>query len=364
MRQTKYSIWIIAVLIGSALTGAVRAEGAKGGMDTFGPYQVVPNWLKPVRAGYRERGCSVFVDSPNRIFFLSDLEYRIPRSAVDPRLVGMNPPPPAPPPEHVPRLMILDANGNVIDEWKQWEHLLNMPHEVEISPYDPERSVWVVDRDNSQVFKFSNDGKKLLMTLGEKGVIASDATHFGRPANISFAPDGSFYVADGYANTRIIKFDKNGKRLLTWGTEGPGPGQFKVQVHDVAIDQQGRVYVADRGNQRIEIFDSNGKYLDEWDNIYYPTSIYITKDGYVWVLSGQGDRLLKYDMSGHLLTYWGTHGTTGDYFDDPHAISLDAAGNLYVANYSTQDIGVLKLVPEPNAERSRLVSPGFNRFLP
>jgi len=259
--------------------------------------------------------------------------------------------------------MILDANGNVIEEWKQWEHLFKMPHEVQISPYDPDRSVWVVDRDNSQIFKFSNDGKKLLLTLGEKGVMQEDDTHFGRPANISFAPDGSFYVADGYANTRIIKFDKNGKRLLTWGTKGPGHGQFQVQVHDVAVDREGRVYVADRGNKRIQIFDPNGKYLDEWDDIYYPSYIYITKDDYVWVLSGQADRLLKYDMKGQLVTYWGTHGTTGNYFDDPHALSLDADGNLYVANYTTLDLGLLKLVPKANADRSRLVTPGLNRSL-
>ena len=109
-----------------------------------------------------------------------------------------------------------------------------------------------------------------------------------------------------------------------------------MQVHDVAVDRQGRVYVADRGNTRTQIFDSNGKYLDEWDDICHPSYIYVTKDGYVWVLSEQADRMLKYDKKGHLLT----HGTTGNYFDDPHALSLDSDGNLYVANYTTQNLGL------------------------
>src|SRR5262249_12417488 len=158
----------------------------------------------------------------------------------------------------------------------------------------------------------------------------------------------------------------NGKRLFTFGTEGSGPGQLRVQVHDVAIDQQGKVYVADRGNRRIDIFDANGKFLEAWPNIYYPSCIYITKDGYVWVLSGQGDRLLKYNKQGHLLTYWGQAGPEDGQLSDPHGMSVPSDGDLYVAKYSdygTQTIGVVKFVPKRNADKSRLVGAGFNRTL-
>jgi DNA-binding beta-propeller fold protein YncE len=364
----KHPRWILAAVFASGISATIAAvQLQKGGTDQYGPYTPVRQWFKPVRQGYFERGASVFAESPDRIIVTSDFEAPMPlygdasESPTTPR---------ASPSRDHHYVMILDGNGNVVDEWKQWDYLFNCPHEVQISPYDPDRSVWIADRDNSQVFKFSHDGKKLLMTLGEKGVVANDDTHFGHPADVSFAPDGSFYVADGYINTRVIKFDKNGKRLLTWGSEGSGPGQFRVQVHDVAVDEQGRVYVADRGNNRIQVFDANGKYLDEWDNVFNPNYIYITKDHYVWVLSGQEGRLVKYDMNGHLITYWGTpaqqayFGPAEGQFDDPHAMSMDSAGNLYVANYSERAVGVVKFVPNPSADRSRLVSPGVSRFLP
>src|SRR5262249_55912217 len=158
--------------------------------------------------------------------------------------------------------------------------------------------------------------------------------------DIAFLPDGSFYIADGYQNRRVVKFDKNGKFLFAWGTEGKGPGQFDGQVHDVAIDKQRRIYVGDRGNNRVQIFDENGKYIEEWDNIKGPSYIHITDDNALWVVSGQGNRLAKYDLKGKLLTYWGMYGMFPGGFDDPHNISVDSAGNLYVSIYSTQKVGI------------------------
>ncbi len=357
----KHSRWMLAALCAGAVT--VAAAGMhmqqKGGLDEFGPYQPVADWFKPPRPGYLERGVSVFAESPNRIFFTSDLEF-VPHR-------GRGGPGPAAPGAESPDhhfVMVLDAHGNVVDEWKQWDGLFKMPHRVAISPYDPDRDVWIIDRENEQIFKFSNDGKKLLMTLGEKGVIGNDAGHFGRPTDIAFLPDGSFYIADGYTNTRVIKFDKNGKFLFQWGSDGTGPGQFKVQVHDVAVDPKGRVYVADRGNNRIQIFDANGRYLDQWPNIRGPSYIHITKDGHVWVVCGQGNRIAEYDLSGRLLTYWGMYGAGPGELDDPHDISVDTDGNLYVSIFSTQKVGIEKFVPTPDADRSRLIGPAFNRSLP
>ena len=136
-----------------------------------------------------------------------------------------------------------------------------------MDPYDPDKHVWVVNRDSHRIHKFTRDGKQLVMTLG--GLFrdpGADERHFGLPADIAFLPDGTFFVADGYLNSRIVKFDKNGKYLLAWGTNGSGPGQFKVP-HGVAVDGQRRVYVADRDNNRIQVFDEDGHYLDEWRNI-------------------------------------------------------------------------------------------------
>jgi peptidylamidoglycolate lyase len=358
----KHPRWILAVACAGTITAAAAVVHVqeKGGTDDFGPYEPVANWLKPVRSGYIERGASVFVESPNRIWYTTDLEFPIPQGRG--RGLGTGAAPPGA--THTPRVMILDANGNVAEEWSQWENLFDMPHRVAISPYDPDRNVWIISRDNDQIFKFSHDGKKLLLTLGEKGVQGSDDKHFGRPADIAFLPDGSFYIADGYANTRVVKFDKNGKFLFAWGTQGSGPGQFNVEVHDVAIDQQGRVLVADRGNDRVQIFDQNGKYLDQWPNIKKASYVHVTKDGYVWVVSGQGNRLAKYDMNGKLITYWGMYGMFPGGFDDPHDVSVDADGNLYVSIFSTNKVGLEKYIPRPNADRSRLIGLGFDRSLP
>lgn len=354
----KNSRWLLGLLLGGlcAIASSGLYAQEKGGSDDFGPYQPVPNWFKPLREGYIERGLSVLVDGPNRIFFTSDLQLQPRRGSAG---IGRVAPDQASTDHHF--IMVLDNNGNLIEEWKQWEKMIKVPHSIRISPYDPERNVWVVDRIGQQIFKFSHDGKKLLMTLGEQGVMGTDQNHFGQPADISFAPDGSFYIADGYVNTRIVKFDKNGKYLLEWGGAGSGPGQFKVLVHDVAVDAKGRVFVADRGNHRIQIFDANGKYLDEWDNITQPSFIYITKDNFVWVVCGEGNRLTKYDMNGKLLTYWGMYGTAPGMFDDPHDFSVDADGNLYVTIFSSQKVGIEKYTLRPGADRSRAITAGFNR---
>jgi hypothetical protein len=142
----RFPRWILLLLFVGAL-GAVAAAmyEKQGGIDEFGPYQPVVDWFKPVRAGYIERGASVFAESPNRIIFTSDLEFPVaPRRNGNPKLVGLAPAPPVPVPPASSDLhfvMIVDGNGNVVDEWKQWAYLFKCPHEVQISPYDPQRSV-------------------------------------------------------------------------------------------------------------------------------------------------------------------------------------------------------------------------------
>ena len=101
------------------------------------------------------------------------------------------------------------------------------PHKVLISPYDPEKHVWLVDDGAQQIFKLTNDGKKIVMTLGEFRVEGNDDTHFARPTDIAWLPDGTFFVTDGYTNTRVLKFDKNGKLLMTWGQKGTPPNETR-----------------------------------------------------------------------------------------------------------------------------------------
>ena len=165
--------------------------------------------------------------------------------------------------EHI--VTVWDAQGNLIEDWTQWDKMFRRPHAVYISPYDPQKNVWIVDDYRHAIFKFSNDGKKLLQTIGEPNVPGNDEKHFYRPTFMAWLPDGTFFVADGYQNTRVVKFDKDGKYLMTWGQRGESgkekrPGYFN-NVHGVAVDPQTRrVFVNDRNNGRVQVFDENGKY--------------------------------------------------------------------------------------------------------
>jgi NHL repeat len=189
------------------------------------------------------------------------------------------------------------------------------------------------------------------MTLGQRDEPGNDDKHFKRPTDIAWLPDGTFFVSDGYGNTRIVKFDKNGKYLMTWGTPGTGNSQFNTP-HSVTVDQNRHVYVSDRANNRIQVFDENGKYLDQFPNITQPYHIRVSNDGYLWAFSGPLDKFLKYDLNGRLLYAWGTHGTTPGLFWAVHEFSADSDGNLYTAEVFGGR--PQKFRPRPGADPSHL----------
>ena len=336
------------------------ATQEKGGQDETGPYAVVPGWLKPIAPGWIVYAVDVFAESQDRIFVGSTGASPVPEDTgrrgrgggPTQQLFNLNIP--GAKLDHF--IAVVDRNGALLEEWSQWNDRFRVPHRITMDPYDPEKHIWIIDRGTQLVMKFTNDGKRLVMELGEKGVAGSDAGHFGRPTDIAFLPDGTFFVSDGYDNTRVVKFDRTGKYVTSWGTKGTGPGQFDLP-HCIAVDAARRVYVADRSNHRIQIFDENGKFLDEWPNIPQPHHIMITQDQFLWVADGTTSRLAKYDLNGRLLTYWGTQGTSPGYMNQPHAFSVDAQGNLYVANGLNQRVE--KFVPKPNADRARLVGQPF-----
>jgi 6-bladed beta-propeller len=331
----------------------------KGGDDVTGPYDVVPNWPQPLalaKPGYIWGSAGgVFAESPDRILIANRGELKLPPQDKLPRnftgawgALGQQATQSTP--EFRNCFVVVDANGKAVESWTQWDHLCadgRGPHTILISPYDPEHNVWVVDDIHHQIFKFSNDGKKLLMTLGERDEPGNDPTHFKRPTDIAWLPDGTFFVSDGYGNSRVVKFDKNGKFVMTWGVRGTGNGEFNTP-HSITIDRNRRVYVADRANQRIQVFDENGKYLDQFPKIAQPYHIRISDDQYLWVFSGPLDKFLKYDLNGHLLYAWGTHGTNPGLFWAVHEFSADSAGNLYTAEVFGGR--VQKFKPRPGAD--------------
>ena len=336
----------------------------KGGEDETGPYQVQAGWFKPGVDRWDQPVIAVAIDNDNRIIIgNSDQLNTQPNSlmyAADGTVLPEKSTTSTKPKDqrtHVHLLEVLNADGKVIEDWSQWDSLINIPHSVHIDPYDKERHVWVIDRDNHQIHKFTNDGKKLVMTLGEKGVPGTDAKHFNRPAGIAYLPDGSFYVADGYVNSRVIKFDKDGKFILEWGTKGSGPGQFNL-VHSVAVDANRHVYAADRNNNRIQVFDENGKFIEEWPHVRSATRLIVTNDNALWLASAAGyNRFAKFDLQGHLLTYWGMTGSDPGLMDNPHQFGVDSKGNLYVADAWNNRLQ--KFVPKAGADKTRLVGQEF-----
>ena len=377
--------------------------GEKGGQDVFGGYEIVANWPKPISSlpGHEKwtwgAGQSVFAESANRVFVLQRGELpnlERPKQIKLPQLgpniefpIGRLPwrdatstsPPGALETrdgkvgddsdvgkagedfrwEHC--IVVVDANGNLVEDWTQWDKMLRRPHAVYISPYDPEKRVWVVDDYRHSIFIFSNDGKRLLQTIGEPNVHAADDKHFYRPTFIAWLPDGTFFVADGYANTRVVKFDKSGKFLMAWGEKGNPPNEKRPgyfnNVHGIAVDPQTRqVFVNDRQNHRVQVFDANGKYLREWSFGPPPSDIHlfiITADRYLWAADRGTSKMLKYDLDGNFLYAWGTWGDFPGGMWGVHGLSVDQNGNFYVAEVDSGR--AQKYRPRPGANPAFLL---------
>ncbi|MYG01203.1 MAG: 6-bladed beta-propeller [Acidobacteriia bacterium] len=168
---------------------------------------------------------------------------------------------------------------------------------------DPSGHIWIVDATAHAVYKTDSDGNVLLQ-LGEVGVSGTDESHFNLPTDVAFGTDGTIYVSDGYAGARIVKFSNEGRFLLDWGSRGIGPGEFGLP-HNLVVDGEGQVYITDRDNQRIQVFDSNGKFLEEWEGVGGISTLYMTADQKIWAggvlrsLDGTVAAMLPGDVGGH-----------------------------------------------------------------
>jgi streptogramin lyase len=156
---------------------------------------------------------------------------------------------------------------------------------------DPEGNIWTTDIKSHLVCKHIPEGK-VLLTLGEAGRAGTDEKHFDRPTDVVVLPTGDIFVSDGYGNRRVIHFDKTGKYLNQWGEAGTKPGQFALP-HSIVADSHGRLYVADRENARIQVFDTSGKLLAVWTNVITPWGLYMTKDDELWVCGSSVSRASK-----------------------------------------------------------------------
>lgn len=358
--------------------GFAAVPGLKGGQDIFGPYEVVENWPKPMSESLPDHEgwtysvtMDVFAESPDRVFLVQKGELPLveerPESVWLPELgPGLKYPNNRLPlrqagsaipngdrldAEGVGRpgidwrwehcVLVVDSEGNIVEEWTQWDHLWYRPHDVEISPYDPEKHVWIVDADGHAVHKFTNDGKELVLTLGTPGVPGDDETHFRRPTFLAFMDENTMYLADGYDNTRVIKFDMEGNFLGQWGEPGTPPNESRPghwnNVHGIAVDPTTRrVFVNDRANARVQVFDEDGNYLDEWKFGPRPPmdihSFIVTSDNKLWAADQGTHKILGYDLDGHFLYSWGSWGEYPGGLWGVHGMSSDSEGNFYTAS--------------------------------
>ena len=373
MAWRAWRAWSIACVVVAGLSAAQPAP-EKGGGDETGPYELVAGWPENVCGpGYQFGSTAgIFAESPDRVFVfqrgclpaLDDGTWGRPQSLVPSRNasgydLSRKEPERRPRWDHV--LYVVNREGRLVESWEQHNGLFVRPHKVLISPYDPERHVWLVDDGAHTVYKFTNDGKRLVMTLGEFGVPGDDERHFARPTDIAWLPDGTFFVSDGYTNTRVVKFDRNGRFLMAWGRKGTPPNEtrpgYMNTVHSIAVDAKRRVYVADRANSRIQIFDENGRFLEAWPNIRRPYYIYMAQDQHLWIADGITQKFTKFDLDGRLLYSWGTFGAFPGGFWGVHQFSVDSEGNLYTA-----DVHVgrpQKFRPRRGVDPAKLVGPPF-----
>ena len=163
------------------------------------------------------------------------------------------------------------------------------PHKLSV---DKDGNLWLADNGGQQVFKLNQDGK-VLLTLGKKGVAGTGMDEFDAPTDVAIAPNGDIFVGDGHTgggtatgNARIMKFDRSGKFIKTWGNKGMSPGEFDV-IHTLAFDSRGRLFVGDRQNNRIQIFDQNGKFIAQWFQFGRPSGMYIDKNDVIYVADSE-----------------------------------------------------------------------------
>ena len=372
----------------AAAQGAAPSTGPaeKGGEEEWGPYEPTANWPQPLPDGpdgIKHDGWTwgsvgaVYAETPDRIWIAQRGELPMPKdSKAKPWTpYGMLQPPRTAnggddtdgtrgwERRYHHSIIVVDRNGKLVDHWPQAEALFNHkgargPHKIKMSPYDPEKHVWIFDDNLHQIHKFTYDGK-LVMTLGMRGMAGRDGNHFSRPTDIDWLPDGTFFISDGYVGTRVAKFDKDGKFIMDWGTApkdpaNPGPNEFNT-VHSIAIGKDRRLYVSDRSHSRIQIFDENGKFLDMWPNIRSPYSLLMSADQHLWVSDGVTQKMLKYDLNGKFLYGWGTAGNRLGNLDGPHQMSVDQENNLYVADVFGGRVHRFR--PKPGADPAKIVGP-------
>jgi hypothetical protein len=316
-----------ASIAGGATAAFARTERWSYHDWPTGPYRVVENWPKPLPdTRHSHDGWTwgsfggVYAESPDRIWLAMRGELPLPEGAAPwTPYIALNPPRgnatgngdgiTATCGEEPKRgwerrwehsIIVVDGEGNLVDEWPHLDPMFSQqpcgrgPHQIKISPYDPEKHVWIIDDQLHMIYRFTYDGQ-LEHSKGELGVRGRGPNTFDRPTDIAWLPDGTYFITDGYGGTRVAKYGPNDEFIKDWGQapadpQNPGPNEFNT-VHSIAISADQRLFVVDRGHQRMQVFDTDGNFLELWPlrSPHWPASQgtlvvnhFIDDKGFIW----------------------------------------------------------------------------------
>ena len=247
-------------------------------------------------------------------------------------------------------MIVFDKDGNFIESWG--EGVFPRAHGVTMAP---DGTMFLTDDGDHTVRKCTLNGE-ILLTLGASGHPAAfmSGDPFNRCTHVAIDPrNGDFYVSDGYGNARIHKYSPDGRLIFSWGQSGNGPGEFNI-AHNIGTDRDGLVYLADRENHRVQVFNPDGRFMGQWNDMSRPCGLYIDQDaGLVYIgelgsaigpnsqASGLGPRVSVYDTEGRRQARVGDgpEGEAPGQFIAPHGVCLDSVGNIYVGEVSWTHTG-------------------------
>ncbi len=279
------------------LASALAAGAARGAVFERLPYTVDPGWPHLPDGWNLQETPGVAVDAKDHVYLFHRGEHPI---------------------------IELTPEGSVVRSWG--EGMFIRPHAIRV---DPQGAIWVVDNDTHQVLKMDSSGR-VRMVMGRKGQSGEGPDLFNRPTDVAFAADGSFYVTDGYGNSRVAKFAADGTFITAWGTKGNAPGQFDLP-HSVVVGPDGRVYVGDRENYRLQVFDPHGKFIEQWTVAGSPWGLALSRDKALFIADGHNNRILKVGLDGAVKGQISSSGKTPGRVDFAHHVAVDSRDNVYVA---------------------------------
>ena len=229
-------------------------------------------------------------------------------------------------------LVELDRDGKFLRSLG--EGLYTRPHGMRL---DAQGNIWTTDVGAHAFTKMSSRGE-ILLTLGVKGQAgdwneSANSRLLNEPNDLAFGPSGDVFVVQGHGrgDGRVLRFDKNGKLISSWGGKGTGPGQFDI-AHSIVIDARQLVYVADRQNRRVQVFDVSGKLVKEWKYAGLPCGLFIGPNQQMYLLSGYAGQILKLDGNGRAIAATGQPGKGFGEFGEAHYMAMGPGGEIFVAD--------------------------------